>query len=120
MANQNPTPGQPGHAGDPGHQGQGQGQATAPGQNKPPQAQPKSPTELQQEQQQQADEARRNYDEAVEKMTDRNLFDRVRAAHPHAATSREATDQMVKDYERLKEEADKAKGDKSRPMGTTG
>lgn len=70
--------------------------------------------------QQQLDEAKRNYEQAIEKMTDRNLFDRVRAAHPHADQSREATDAMVKDYERLKQDADKAKGDTSRPVGTTG
>ena len=104
-----------GHQGDPGHQGQGQGQAHAPGQQ--PDAQPKSDQQKLQEQQA---ENRRYYDEQIEKMTNRNVFDRVRAAHPHAMNSREATDTMVKDYERLVEEGKRASGDPSRPVGTTG
>jgi len=65
-------------------------------------------------------EHRKYYDEQTEKMTNRNAFDRVRAAHPHAMNSREATDAMVKDYERLVEEGKKASGDPSRPVGTSG
>src|SRR5262245_1123670 len=74
--------------------------------------------EAQQEAQRKADEARQHYDDAVAKMTDRNLFDRVRAAHPHAASSKEATDVMVKDYERLQQEQQTQQGTK--PMSTAG
>ena len=64
----------------------------------------------------QADRQRR-VDEATKHMTDRHLEDRVRAAHPHAAESDDATKAMLEDYDRLAKEqkqhtehhADKAK-----------
>lgn len=44
------------------------------------------------------------FEKAVERMKDRALHDQVRAFHPHAATSREATDAMLADYQRLEKE----------------
>lgn len=59
-------------------------------------------------QQSQAD-AQKAYDAAVEQMTDRHVYERVRAAHPHANTGPDALKAMQDDYNRLKAEADAAK-----------
>ena len=64
----------------------------------------------------QREEAQHAYDEAIKQMTDRSIFDRVRAAHPHANTGPDALKAMVDDYARLKDEAAKAAaGQEQRP-----
>jgi hypothetical protein len=55
-----------------------------------------------------AADAQKAYVEAIKSMTDRGLFDRVSAAHPHANTSAEHLKSMVEDYKRLEGERDKA------------
>lgn len=53
-------------------------------------------------------EGLKNYQDAIKQMTDRNLFDRVAAAHPHASTNAALLKAMVDDYKRLEGERDKA------------
>lgn len=59
---------------------------------------------------QKAESLKKKLAEANAKMTDRDLADRVRAAHGNAAQSEEGIDAMVKDYERAAEEAKRPYG----------
>ena len=60
--------------------------------------------------QKRAEEGQKAYDEADKQMTDRQVYERIRAAHPHANQSPEAVKTMLDDYNRLKAEQDKASG----------
>lgn len=63
-----------------------------------------------------ADDARKAYDDAVAKMDNAALRDRVVGVHRHAATNADALKAMVEDYDRLKGEADAAAaGQEQRP-----
>lgn len=85
----------------PNDQGQHQGQHQG---GQPPQGQQRDADHRQQEADQAAAERKRRTDDATKHMTDRRLEDRVRAAHPHAADSDQAHQQMLADYDRLAKE----------------
>lgn len=71
---------------------------------------PMSTQDQQRQQEQQRQDAQRAYDEAIKQMTDRHLFDRVRAAHPHANTGPDQLKAMQEDYQRLEAEQRRAQG----------
>lgn len=68
---------------------------------------------------QKAESLKKKLAEANAKMTDRDLADRVRAAHGNAGNSEEGIDAMVKDYERAAEEAKRPYGEGAKPAGST-
>lgn len=69
------------------------------------------------EAQRKAEEGQKAYADAEKQMTDRHLFERIRAAHPHASQSAESVKAMLDDYKRLESEQQKSQGQGTHPQG---
>lgn len=85
------------------------------------QGQPQGQQPDRSEAQRNAEEGQKAYADAEKQMTDHHLFERIRAAHPHASQSAEGVKVMLDDYKRLESEQQQrqsqTQGEQQKPTG---